>query len=130
MSSLPRPTRSGSQKPSRLRASAALAAPAPVSSDLTRAAAGELVSDATAQDARDTQMSLKLFPPASNKNLETAGIKRPRVRSDLDDDALDRHVAADNLRYYADSPLLDAGPFLARESSRPLERLRRRLESC
>ena len=65
-------------------------------------------------------MSLNLFPPASNKNLETAGIKRTRVRSELDDDVLARHVAADNLRPHADSPLLDAGPFLARESSRAL----------
>src|ERR1700677_189885 len=62
---------------------------APVSSDLTRLAAGELVSDATARDARETQMSLNLFPPASNKNLQTAGIKRTRARSDLDDDVLE-----------------------------------------
>jgi hypothetical protein len=42
-------------------------------------------------------MSLHLFPPASNKNLETAGIKRTRGRSELGDDVLARQVAADNL---------------------------------
>jgi hypothetical protein len=74
-----------------------LAAPVAASSSLTRADAGELVADATARDAREAQMSLNLLPPASNKNLETAGIKRTRVRSELDDDVLARHVAADNL---------------------------------
>ena len=91
--------------------SSPLAAPVAASSGLTRADAGELVSDATARDAREAQMSLNLFPPASNKNLETAGIKRTRVRSELDDDVLARHVAADNLTAMRIRPFSTPGRF-------------------
>ena len=56
-------------------------------------------------------MSLNLFPPASNKNLETAGIKRTRVRSALDDDVLARHVAADNLTAMRIRPFSTPGRF-------------------
>jgi hypothetical protein len=50
--------------------------------EISRPAAGETVSDATALEARETRMSRNLFPPTAQKNLETAGIKRTLARSE------------------------------------------------